>query len=68
MGPGDDALSDAPPAVQLDTALQMISAAQDRFRGAQSALREWDWSRAGEQLKALEATLAELRQELERQR
>ena len=49
----------------LYTVVQMVSAAQDRLRGAQTALREWDWSRAGEEFEALETALSELRQELE---
>ena len=51
-------------AVRLRTAVQMVAAAEARFRGAQAALQEWDWTRAGEELEALEATLAELRREL----
>ena len=59
--------ADVPPTAVLQTAAQMVSAAEVHFRGAQAALQEWDWKRAGEELDALEATLTELRQELEHQ-
>ena len=54
------------PAVHLDAAARMVSEAQAHYRAAQAALQKWDWSRAGEELKALEAALAELRHQLER--
>ena len=56
-----------PDAASLQTAARMVSEAEARYRGAQAALREWDWTRAGEELEALERTLNELRRELERQ-
>ena len=58
---------DLPATAVLHTAAQMVSEAEVHFRGAQAALQEWDWTRAGEELDALEATLAELHLELERQ-
>jgi len=51
-------------AVVLQTAAQMVSGAEAHFRGARAALQEWDWSRAGEELDALESALSELRDEL----
>ena len=65
--------AEAPPAggvaaaASLHTAAQMVSEADAHFHGARTALQEWDWTRAGEELEALEATLNELRGELERQ-
>ena len=56
-----------PDAASLRTAARMVSEAEARYRGAQTALREWDWTRAGEELEALEDKLNELRRELERQ-
>jgi len=50
--------------VRLQTAAQLVSGAEAHFRGARAALQEWDWSRAGEELDALESALSELRDEL----
>ena len=48
----------------LQTAAQMVSEAEAHFRGARTALQEWDWTQAGEELEALETKLNELRREL----
>ena len=53
-------------AVRLQTAARLVSGAEAHFRGARAALQEWDWSRAGEELDALESALSELRDELDR--
>ena len=67
LGAGAD-ISEAADGTALDTVVRMVSAAQDRLLGARTALREWDWSRAGEEFEALETALSELRQELEETR
>ena len=56
-----------PAAASLQTAARMVSEAEGHYRGARTALQEWDWTRAGEELEALEDKLNELQRELERQ-
>ncbi len=53
--------------VRLQTAARLVSGAEAHFRGAREALQEWDWSRAGEELDALESALSELRDELDQE-
>ena len=55
----------APAGEALRTAAQLAAAAEEHYRRAQAALQEWDWTRAGEEMEALEQRLAELRKALE---
>jgi uncharacterized protein len=51
----------------LRTAAQMVADAESHYQEAQSALKEWDWARAGEEMEALRLTLSDLRQTLDSQ-
>ena len=47
------------------SAAEMAAAAEDHFQRARASLQRWDWARAGEEMAALERTIAALRETLE---
>ena len=46
------------------TVAEMAAAVEDHFRRARSSLQRWDWAEAGEEMEALETTIAALREKL----
>jgi uncharacterized membrane protein (UPF0182 family) len=46
------------------TAAEMAAAVEDHFRRARASLQRWDWAEAGEEMEALETTIAALREKL----
>ena len=46
------------------TAAEMAKAVEDHFRRARASLQRWDWAEAGEEMEALETTIAALREKL----
>ena len=55
----------SPSGTTLRSAAQMAAEAESHYQRVRTSLQTWDWAGAGEEMAALEKTLAELREALE---
>lgn len=63
--PPEGSTAIAPSGVALRSAAKMAAEAEAHYQRVRASLQKWDWAGAGEEMEALERTIAELREELE---